>query len=201
MKQKIFYLHGFGSEYKPDSDKVNALRKIGYVTGSDIDYTQPACKVLDKLCDVLNEMRIDLLVGTSMGGWTAAVLSQMTGIPCVLINPATHPHLSLQRHIGDGTDYTGRAFTLAKEVVTGYFAMPKPLNGIVLLDEGDELFDYQATQQYVKSYMPVHCFTNGSHRFEHMLEALPAIQAHMQKHGRRNTQPSLEGMEHDRPSK
>jgi predicted esterase YcpF (UPF0227 family) len=47
-------------------------------------------------------------------------------------------------------------------------------DGLVLLDEGDEVFDSNETAE--KCGLPYVLYRGGNHRFEHMNEALGAIE-------------------------
>ena len=47
----IAYLHGFASNFDPQSNKVNILKKIGSVDGVDIDYCQDAKTLIELMID------------------------------------------------------------------------------------------------------------------------------------------------------
>lgn len=172
----VFYLHGFGSAYDPESAKVKALSRLGTVAGTDIDYTLTLEILTEQLAKVIRDSEADLLVGTSMGGYLAARLGALLDVKFVAINPALEPALSLKRHVGDGVDYTGRAFSLSAETVAGYQPFSIGGVGLVLLDSGDELFDSSVTQERLVKHFPVVMFEGGSHRFEHIDDAFATIQ-------------------------
>ena len=172
---KTYYLHGFASRFDITSDKLKTLAKLGPVYGHDIDYTQGAEDVIE---DSL-EVNPDLLVGTSMGGWLAGVLGAESGVPFVAINPVTDPAHTLRHWIGQGVDHQGQAYQLTDEVVSSYYPFTHHGSGIVLLDQGDELLPWKDTVGALGDYFPVHSFEGGSHRFEHMEEALKLIREHV----------------------
>ena len=60
----------------------------------------------------------------------------------------------------------------------GYPDFLPSARGMVLLDLADELLDSQATLDALGQHTTVHTFAGGSHRFSHMEEALPLIEAH-----------------------
>lgn len=171
----ILYLHGFASSFDSTSAKVQALTKLGSVSGIDIDYCHRAEEVIEKVSRNLDLEKIDLIVGTSMGGWLSATLGARSHIPFVAINPAISPQITLARHVGEGIDYQGNAFTLTNEIVQSYFPIDQSGRGIVLLDMGDDVINPVETKTLLQKVFPVHCFDGGSHRFEHMNEALDIV--------------------------
>jgi predicted esterase YcpF (UPF0227 family) len=172
----ILYLHGFGSKFDPTSNKIVQLKTITEnVFGVDIDWAKPPIDTISFIAQYIRENDIELIVGTSMGGWGAAVLGNMLGIPFVAINPAIEPNISLLKYVGESVDYYGNQYTLTKEIVEEYFLMPFGGCGLILLDNGDEVIDPATTiHKYSKEYLIV-IFEGGNHRFLHMEEALPYI--------------------------
>ncbi|KXO06855.1 YqiA/YcfP family alpha/beta fold hydrolase [Marinobacter excellens] len=177
---KIYYLHGFASRFYITSDKLKTLARLGPVYGHDIDYTQGSEDIIEESLDKLMRVNPDLLVGTSMGGWLAGILAAETGIPVVAINPVTEPAQSLRPWIGQGVDHQGQAYQLTDDVVSSYYPFTHYGSGLVLLDQGDELLPWKDTARVLGDYFPVHRFEGGSHRFEHMEEALELIREHVQ---------------------
>lgn len=176
---KTYYLHGFASRFDITSDKLKTLARLGPVYGHDIDYAQGSEGVIEDSLDKLMQVNPDLLVGTSMGGWLAGILGAETGIPFVAINPVTDPALTLKPWIGQGVDHQGLAYQLTAEVVSGYYPFTHYGSGLVLLDQGDELLPWNDTARALGDYYPVYSFEGGSHRFEHMEEALKLIREHV----------------------
>jgi predicted esterase YcpF (UPF0227 family) len=171
----ILYVHGFGSRVDPTSDKRVALATIADVEAVAPDYSRPFDEVLATVQPYL--AKADLLLGTSMGGFLVSRLSASTGKPFVAINPVLNTATTLSKYLGTHQDHVGRTFTLSKETVNTYpDFLPSPTQGMVLLDLADELLDSQVTQAALQSVMKVHAFPGGSHRFSHMVEALPLIQ-------------------------
>jgi len=70
----ILYLHGFGSSFDPHKAKVAKLTELGTVTGPDIDYTKTYSDIKEVIENFISNIpkSIDLIVGTSMGGWLAS---------------------------------------------------------------------------------------------------------------------------------
>ena len=173
----ILYVHGFASSYDPDSQKVQALKTIGEVTGIDIDYSTSVKDIESHIGKTIMTNQPDIIIGTSMGGYFSALLGSKYGIPFVAINPATEPSTSLVRHLGAGTTFDGADYFLAEEVVEGYKPIVKGIGacGLILLDEGDEILDSAHTQELLKFSYGVQVFKGGCHRFSHINESLDEI--------------------------
>lgn len=172
----ILYIHGFGSKFKPQSDKVKSLSSLGVVFGIDIDYTDRRSVITQQLRDVIIQKDIELLVGTSMGGYFSAEVGLMVGLPYVMINPAMNPRTTLSKYIGEDVDYYGRPYHLKGSTVEEYDQMAlEKQHGLLLLDKGDELIDYRETVRLLPDIQTL-IFEGGSHRFDHIDESLDAIQ-------------------------
>jgi predicted esterase YcpF (UPF0227 family) len=181
----VLYLHGWGSKYDPESDKVQALRELGEVHGVDLDYTQGFEPVLVAALKVFLEKKIDIVVGTSMGGFLASHVGCQAGIPFVACNPALFPKQQLSKYLGHGTTYDGREYEFTEQALEGYpaFAGLGPEDqkfndefkkglGMIGVDLGDELIDSQETARIAtqNETYPVMWFADGCHRFAHMTE-------------------------------
>lgn len=177
---QIHYIHGFASAFDPSSVKLQTLSRLGPVSGQTVDYTQPTDRLIERAIAQTNWDAIDLIAGTSMGGWLAAVLGTRLGIPFVAINPSVKPQLTLGKYLGQGVDYQGQPYELTAAAVDSYFDLPTGGQGLILLDEGDEVIDAKATEVALKPHYPVICFPGGNHRFAHMQDALPLIQDFLQ---------------------
>lgn len=171
----ILYIHGFGSRFDPKSDKVSALSGIGEVFGSTYDWTRPLEETFADIADDIAEYNPDIIIGTSMGGWAAANIGSEYGIPFVSINPAINPAETLQRYVGRGIDWTGKHFSLSAETVAEYFPMRDDGYGLILLDEGDEVIDSKETINRYVDCLELVTYEGGSHRFDHMPDALTEI--------------------------
>ncbi|PPK50050.1 YqiA/YcfP family alpha/beta fold hydrolase [Marinobacter persicus] len=173
----IFYCHGFASSFDPGNSKVQTLARLGSVSGCNIDYTRRADEVISHVIERGNFANVDVIVGTSMGGWLATELGSSLGIPFVAINPAADPSQTLRNYIGAGEDYQGKPYTLSESTVASYYPIAKNGCGLILLDEADEVIEARHTQQMLSEYYQVEVFEGGNHRFAHMEEALPLIES------------------------
>jgi predicted esterase YcpF (UPF0227 family) len=185
---KIYYIHGFGSQFDYTSEKVTKLARLGSVAGKTWDYTKPHIVLKDKMGKEIRKGDYDLIVGSSLGGYWASQLGTAFGIPFVTINPAINPAETLKKYIGKGVTHFGKPFELKSEVVAGYERFcEKDGCGLILLDKDDEVIDsVQTYNRYhpdsverekmgIRTY-DVKMFDGGNHRFTHMVESLPIIQ-------------------------
>jgi len=84
---KVSFLHGLDSA--PVSEKTYALReKFDEVYDPAMDYKNP--EMFNIVLKHLQENPVDLLIGSSMGGYFAYCLSTILGTRTLLFNPAVH---------------------------------------------------------------------------------------------------------------
>lgn len=178
----IIYLHGFSSAFDPENEKVRALAALGTVSGISYDSYGTYQEIYSFLLDELSNADRDdtLLVGTSLGGFWAAEMGFKLGIPSVIINPCYDPTNMLQKYVRPNINYqTGaeHSFELSsalsymhyKTYDTAYAYLP-----LVLLDMGDNVIDSFKTRELFGGFPIVH-WAGGSHRFEHIGDALDHI--------------------------
>lgn len=177
---RILYIHGFGSQYDPEHEKIKQLETLGTVVGVNVDYTRGYMSVFNKITDAIHDsdVTIDLIVGTSMGGFMSAQIGAGTGIPFVAINPAIEPRVSLQNYVGTHEGFNGKEFTLTESVVVTYPSISQKGVGLVLLDRADEILSASNTDALLRECYNVVMYQGGCHRFAHMEDSLEAIKAH-----------------------
>lgn len=173
----ILYVHGFGSRYDQTNEKVLALSELGEVHGIDIDYSVPHDVIVSILKETIQDNEIDLIVGTSFGGFWAAEIGSSLGIPFVAINPVIHPVIQMSNRIGSGTTYYGEPYTITQATADSY---PETIAtngaGLVLLDEADDVLPAAPTMDMLDSCYEVIIFEGGNHRFAHIAESIEHIQ-------------------------
>lgn len=177
----IIYLHGLDSN--PDATK--AIITAEYAKGLGIDTLRPDLNfspddVVDKLLALIQENPNAVLVGSSLGGYFATLLSDMTGTPAVLLNPSIRPDLSFQRFLKDNFDEQTLTDNAIIYTTTGGWhirhgdltwfkkhrlTVKNPHKIKVLLKMGDELLDAYATQAFFESCgVDVVAQDGGDHR-------------------------------------
>ena len=83
---KAIWMHGMGGS--PNEEKISMMEKHGLTTHAlHIDYSNEP-KRFEILRDYCIEHNIELLIGSSFGGFLGFWLSEELGIPCLLLNPA-----------------------------------------------------------------------------------------------------------------
>ena len=178
----FIYLHGFNSQSNPTSTKLNVLGELGEVTTVDYNsfasYEDILKNLEDKISKVLDAKPYSevAIVGTSLGAYWAATLSGIYGVPAILLNPSIRPSKTLKKYVGVALKnfVSGEVNTLTEDVPQSYPNLAKKGILLIMVDEGDEVLDSFETQKYFSDYGPT-LFKGGSHRFEHMTEALPLI--------------------------
>lgn len=166
----ILYLHGFGSSFNPNDAKITELSKFFEVDGVNLDYTRTAGELFYQLTEHCFLNNYEMLVGSGIGGYMAAVIGSKLNLPFVAINPSTEPTEDLKKYIGYGTNREGKHYNLTLKTVESYrgFNFPNSGRGLILLDEGDEFIDARKTYEMTKSYYNSIVYPGGSHRFDHM---------------------------------
>ena len=174
----ILYIHGFKSQFKEQSEKVQALNTLGKVFGVTLDYTNTFDEIKKILLKFVLDKDIDLVVGTSLGGYYSSVIGASAGVPFVAINPVVDPVLTLSKYIGDGITFTGEAYTLKEETVRAYPRFALDGCGLILLDRGDELINSEETLATLDNFYSTKIFEGGNHRFQHINESLTEIKSY-----------------------
>ncbi len=85
---KIFYIHGFASQFDLNSEKVKKLAHLGVIEGKTWDYTKPHIVIKDKMVKEVLKGEYGLIIGSSLGGYWASQMGSTYGIPFIAINPA-----------------------------------------------------------------------------------------------------------------
>ena len=84
--KKVLYLHGL--ESNQGGPKVDFLTNEFIVHAPKMDYTDPDLNI--KMLFIMQDLKPDFIIGSSMGGYVADILAQKYGKPAILFNPALH---------------------------------------------------------------------------------------------------------------
>ena len=168
----ILYLHGFAS--CGNSTKTQLLKKYfgeENVLAPDLPPSPHEAVSLARKLIIENE--IDLLIGSSLGGFYASYLCETMGLKTVLINPSIQPYITLASYVGENHYWcSGEAFEFSREDLNSLFeyAVGSPQDAtkyLLLLQTGDELLDYtKAQEKYVGARIILE--EGGNHRFENL---------------------------------
>ena len=93
----ILYLHGL--ESKLNVEKRAVLEQFGTVIAPDMDYHNNP-DIFDLLLKNIEEMEIDVVMGSSMGGFMGYYIANTIKKPALLFNPAL-PFRSVEQNIPD----------------------------------------------------------------------------------------------------
>lgn len=94
---RILNIHGYKGN--PENSAYIALCELGYKSFSpaiDYDATETD-KIFQYLDNIIDEYKPDLIIGTSLGGFFAAVISSQRNMPAILVNPCLMPFVTLPR--------------------------------------------------------------------------------------------------------
>jgi len=86
MKKKVIYFHGL--ESNQGGEKVEYLANRCYIHAPSMDYTRE--DIFPFLTQMVEDFQPDLIIGSSMGGYTAYILGALYNIPIIAFNPALH---------------------------------------------------------------------------------------------------------------
>jgi len=86
MRKKVLYLHGLESQQ--GGDKVDFLADKCYVHAPIMDYSRK--DIFPFLVQMIEDYKPDLIIGSSMGGYSALILGSLYNIPVIAFNPAVH---------------------------------------------------------------------------------------------------------------
>lgn len=187
VKPLLIFLHGFNSG--GGSNKASFLRDnmpdFEHYS-PDLPYEPDAAIALlaNTIEAAIVEGRDVALVGSSMGGFYAEYLAARYGLASVLINPLVDQSL-LRYKIGPQQNYyTGETYLWSEADCMQLDRMVVPFDRIsvpplLLLDKADELLDAAFAMRHFEGHAEVHLFEGGSHRFDHMAEALPLIRDYL----------------------
>lgn len=89
----ILFLHGLESPLT--IDKKNILEKYGNVFAPDLNYKSNP-NMIQFLYDEYQNQSIDVIIGSSMGGFAGFYLSKFLKLPALLFNPALPYHATEQ---------------------------------------------------------------------------------------------------------
>ncbi|MBE0499427.1 MAG: hypothetical protein IBX43_09355 [Campylobacterales bacterium] len=173
----ILYLHGFAS--CGDSNKTRLLKEhFEDILSPDIPVDpDEAVSFLQKL---VVENEVDLLIGSSLGGYYASYLAEKFQIKTVLLNPSTQPFITLAPYVGTNEFFcSGESFEWTREHIHKLMPYAISKNSIkapvlVLLQKGDEVLDYTKAAEFYGDYEVV-VQEGGNHRFENLDEYIGVI--------------------------
>ncbi|WP_201534037.1 YqiA/YcfP family alpha/beta fold hydrolase [Psychrobacter ciconiae] len=199
----IIYIHGLGSDANSTKGlQLEAYCKNFYPSAQVIrpDLNQSPDIVFDYLVSLVashQKKAQTVLIGSSLGGYFATLVSSKTNCPALLLNPSTRPHISLQRFCDsyDINDRENRA-TIIHTTDGGWqisladldwfdghrLSMLSDLKNITaIIKKSDELLDAKiATDFYLNHQAKVILQEGGDHQFTDFEEQLLLVMSEIQ---------------------
>jgi uncharacterized protein len=170
---RLLYLHGFRSSPLSTKAQTMARRVAAYNVAAPleqrIDWYCPQlppspAQAMDELMRWAQASKGAsqhlAVIGSSLGGFYAALLAQATGCRCVLLNPAVYPARDLAAYIGRVTNWHSQGdFDLTQQHVdelraleTTVFSYPE--RTMAIISKGDEVLDWrEMTTRYPAAHM------------------------------------------------
>ena len=129
-KKRILYLHGL--ESPQGGEKVDFLSTKSYVHAPALDYTRS--DIFPFLIETIENFKPDLIIGSSMGGYSAFILGALYKIPVLAFNPALHSR-TIEPNFPE------------------FVKLHYPEKFTIVLGENDTIIDGNKTINYLKDYI------------------------------------------------
>ncbi|MDT0689573.1 YqiA/YcfP family alpha/beta fold hydrolase [Salegentibacter sp. F188] len=107
----ILYLHGLDS--KLSSEKREILEKFGTVLAPDLDYYQNP-NAIDSILQMYSEVEINVVIGSSMGGFAGYHVANAIFRPALLFNPAL-----IRRSVPQNIPKEKESYNNLKQIIIG----------------------------------------------------------------------------------
>ena len=194
----LIYIHGLDSD--ANSTKGLLLDEYCRRHHPDIivhrpDLNQPPQGVFDKVVKLVAELDADskvVLVGSSLGGYFASLVSNHTGCPALLLNPSIQPHVTLQRFCDEGdSDRIIDKDEVIHSTAGGWIMTKADLNWFtehqlqaihysdkvaVFIKQGDELLNANLSATFYRQQGAIVTLqAGGDHRFSDFSQHLPRV--------------------------
>lgn len=181
----ILYIHGFAS--CGAGNKVHALQKqFGEANVISPHLSPEPRQALAQLEEIISSHQVELLVGSSLGGYYAEYLQGRFKIPAVLVNPSTRPFNTLKKYTGINKNWcTGEEFEWKDEYVDQLLDLKRAAPAreehyLVLLQTEDEVIDYRYAESRYENFRVI-VEDGGNHRFENLHEYTQRIADFLQE--------------------
>ncbi len=181
------YIHGFLSSSQ--SSKAQQFKQWLIEQGRESEWICPDLPSNPKLAlNLLSDIITDLqqqgkpikLVGSSLGGFYATVLSEQFNLKAVVINPSVNPDITLKNKIGTQKAWhtdTDVEFTQA-DVDTLTKNKVKSIshtdNFFLMVEREDETLDYREATEFYRNCNQL-VFNHGNHGFSRFEQVLSLI--------------------------
>lgn len=177
MQKKVLYIYGYGSS--PESSTCNWLKNN--LPNADVysfkyEQSDPENSI-PYLCSIVEELNIDIVIGSSLGGWYAMHIVSICSLPSILINPVTDATLeSVVDHVSNHDSHVVETLVKyskehplfeTKEHWTGY-RWDNAENGyysVLIWSDNDEVINSNDISSELKENFLTKCIVrNGKHQ-------------------------------------
>lgn len=177
MQKKVLYIYGYGSF--PESSTCTWLKNN--LPNADVysfkyEQSDPENSI-PYLCSIVEELNIDIVIGSSLGGWYAMHIASICSLPSILINPVTDATLeSVVDHVSNHDSHVVETLVKyskehplfeTKEHWTGY-RWDNAENGyysILIWSDNDEVINSNDISSELKENFLTKCIVrNGKHQ-------------------------------------
>lgn len=186
------YIHGLNSDGKRSFKNLSGVLEgkvfnLSWECDRPFDenlaYLISQCEAIEEeypVADPFSESLI--LIGSSMGGYYASVLSSLKLYPCALFNPVVYPARTLNKFRGPNTNFaTGKTYELTSDLINSYNYSGKlqeyGIRRSIILGRNDEILDYKEAEEFYRGISHT-VITDNSHQildycpFKSMIECL-----------------------------
>lgn len=177
MQKKVLYIYGYRSS--PESSTCTWLKNN--LPNADVysfkyEQSDPENSI-PYLCSIVEELNIDIVIGSSLGGWYAMHIASICSLPSILINPVTDATLeSVVDHVSNHDSHIVESLVKyskehplfeTKEHWTGY-RWDNAENGyysVLIWSDNDEVINSNDISSELKENFLTKCIVrNGKHQ-------------------------------------
>ena len=184
----LLYLHGFRSS--PQSAKAHTMAQLMATHYPQVQWWCPQLPPSPK--DAMSLVMQGIagwphdamaVVGSSLGGFYATAVAELTGSKAVLLNPAVNPARDLAKYIGEQTSWHDplERFFFRPEFVQELHdltraTLKRPANYLAMIAKGDEVLDWrEMNTRYEGTHLRL--LEGGDHALSNFETHLPAVLA------------------------
>lgn len=182
----ILFIHGFSSCGLGTKSEI-LIRHFGEAQVLTPNLPFEPLLAIEALEKMIADQPIDLLVGSSLGGYYATWLNRKDPLPTILINPAVRPYELLDQYRGEHERWCdGEKFSVTDsylQQLLGLYRKELAENEryLVLLQKGDETLDYRDAADYYKNH-ELMIEPGGCHRFVNFEQYMVKISSFAKGH-------------------
>lgn len=143
-----------------------------------LDLPPSPIDAIQEIEEILNSSKVEVLIGSSLGGFYATYLAEKYQIKAVLVNPSTQPWETLASYVGWQKRFCDEEVFEFKPIYLEQLktlqTLPQKGDYLVLLQSEDEVLDYTKAQSLYNKHRVIVEY-GGNHRFENIDDYLSMI--------------------------